>query len=731
MPTTAHVTYQIGGMTCAACATRIEKVVTKVDGVQVIQVNYALERARIEYNPETVNEFVIKERIEKLGYQATQDVQGDQEKEIRGLALRCLFAILLSIPLFWSMATHFSFTSFIWVPDLFLNPFFQLAITFPIQFVIARTFYEGAWNSLRNRTANMDVLVVLSTSSAFFYSHYMTFAFKGTEAHEVTLYYETSALIITFLLIGKLLEAMTKRRTLEAIKSLYQLQAKTVTVVRNQEMTAVPIEELRVGDIFIIRPGEKVPTDGEILEGTSFVDESVFTGESLPVEKRVGDWITGATMNQNGMLKARATRIGRDTALAQIIRIVEEAQASKAPIQRMADELTEIFVPIVVTIAAITFLAWYYWFTPLTIGIALERAMAVLIIACPCALGLATPTSILVGSGRAAKAGILFKQGKHLELVQKVDTVIFDKTGTITKGKPEVTDIHVAKKEWGKHTFLQLVAAAEKGSEHPLASAIVQFATDNQLKMPMITQCEALPGYGIKAIVMEKELLIGSHRLMMENGIAVQEGVTLASTYEQVGKTVIYVAVNRQFAGLIALSDTVKDSSEAAIGRLHKFGKEVIMVTGDNERTAVHIAKQIGISKVYAGVLPTEKASIIHQLRRRGRIVAMVGDGVNDAPALALADIGIAIGTGTDVAIEAADILVMHGDLHGVADSFLISQKTLVNIKQNLFWALAYNTIAIPVTMLGFLAPWVAGGAMALSSISVVLNSLRLKRVRL
>ncbi|MGC5327283.1 heavy metal translocating P-type ATPase [Brevibacillus sp. SYSU BS000544] len=731
MPTTAHVTYQIGGMTCAACATRIEKVVTKVEGVQVIQVNYALERARVEYNPETVNEFVIKERIEKLGYHATQDVQGDQEKEIRGLALRCLFAVLLSIPLFWSMATHFSFTSFIWVPDLFSNPFFQLAITFPIQFVIARTFYEGAWNSLRNRTANMDVLVILSTSSAFFYSHYMTFAFKDAEAHDVTLYYETSALIITFLLIGKLLEAMTKRRTLEAIKSLYQLQAKTVTVVRNQEMTSVPIDELRVGDIFIIRPGEKVPTDGQILEGTSFVDESVFTGESLPVEKRAGDLITGATMNQNGMLKARATRIGKDTALAQIIRIVEEAQASKAPIQRMADELTEIFVPIVVTIAAITFLAWFYLFTPHTVGIALERAMAVLIIACPCALGLATPTSILVGSGRAAKTGILFKQGKHLELVQKVDTVIFDKTGTITKGKPEVTDVHVAKNEWGKHTFLQFVAAAEKGSEHPLASAVVQFATDNRLKLPMITQCEALPGYGMKATVMEKEMLIGSHRLMVENGIAVQEGALLANTYEQAGKTVIYVAINRQFAGMIALSDTVKDSSEAAIERLQKLGKEVIMVTGDNERTAAHIAKQIGVSKVYAGVLPTEKASIIHQLRRRGRVVAMVGDGVNDAPALALADIGIAVGTGTDVAIEAADILVMHGDLHGVADSFLISQKTLVNIKQNLFWALAYNTIAIPVTMLGFLAPWVAGGAMALSSISVVLNSLRLKRIRL
>lgn len=731
MTTTAHVTYQIGGMTCAACANRIEKVVTKVEGVQVIQVNYAMERAHIKYNPETVNEFVIKERIEKLGYQAIQDVQADQEKEIRSLQLRCLFAVLLSIPLFWSMATHFTFTSFIWVPELFLHPFFQLAITFPIQFIIGRTFYEGAWNSLRNRSANMDVLVVLSTSSAFFYSHYMTFASVETQYHGVTLYYETSALIITFLLIGKLLEAISKRRTIEAIKSLYQLQAKTAMVVRNQEITAVPIEQLRVGDIFIVKPGEKIPTDGQIIEGTSFVDESVFTGESLPIEKREGDRITGATINQNGLLKAKATRIGKDTALAQIIRIVEEAQASKAPIQRMADELTDIFVPIVVTIAAITFLAWYYLFTPHLVGLSLERAMAVLIIACPCALGLATPTSILVGSGRAAKAGILFKQGKHLELLQKVDTVIFDKTGTITKGKLAVTDIEVFTTGLSKHTLIQLVAAAEEGSEHPLASAVVQFANDNGLQVPPITDFSSMPGYGIKARINGKEVLVGSQRLMKEDGISLQHSASQANLYEMAGKTVIFVAINRQLAGLLALSDTVKESSEEAIYLLQQLGKEIIMITGDNSRTANQIAKQVGITKVYAGVLPTEKAGIIHQLRRNGKVVAMVGDGVNDAPALAVADMGIAVGTGTDVAIEAADILVMHGDLRGVAQAFLISQKTLANIQQNLFWALAYNTIAIPVTMLGFLAPWVAGGAMALSSISVVLNSLRLKRIKL
>ncbi len=722
------------GMTCAACANRIEKGLNKLPGVSRATVNFALETGSVEYSPSEVSIADMIKKVEQLGYQAKP--KGDsledtdyRQKEIQRQQRKFLFSAVLSFPLLWAMVSHFSFTSFIWLPKLFMNPWFQFALATPVQFIIGSQFYVGAYKALRNKSANMDVLVALGTSAAYFYSLYLTLTTIGHGAHHsVELYYETSAILITLIILGKLLEVRAKGRSSEAIKKLMGLQAKTALVIREGQEVNIPIDEVVVGDEIIVKPGEKIPVDGEVIEGTSAVDESMLTGESIPVDKRVGDTVIGATLNKHGRLLMRATKVGKETALAQIIKVVEEAQGSKAPIQRIADRISGIFVPIVVGIALITFLIGFFAVEPGQFSSALEKAIAVLVIACPCALGLATPTSIMAGSGRAAEWGILFKGGEHLETTEQIDTIVLDKTGTITHGNPRLTDVIVEEMEEGQ--FLSWVGAAEKNSEHPLAEAIVEGIVAKGITLANANGFEAIPGYGIRAMIQGKELLIGTRKLMAENRVVIDQVDPMMMKLETAGKTAMIVAIDKQYAGLVAVADTVKVTSREAIYRLKALSLEVIMITGDNERTAGAIANEVGVDRILAEVLPDGKANEVKKLQEAGKKVAMVGDGINDAPALATADIGMAIGTGTDVAMEAADITLMRGDLTGIADAIYISKKTMANIKQNLFWALAYNAIGIPIAALGFLAPWVAGAAMALSSVSVVLNALRLQRLK-
>ncbi|MDQ0270455.1 heavy metal translocating P-type ATPase [Cytobacillus purgationiresistens] len=727
--------FDIAGMTCAACSSRIEKVLNKQPGVKSANVNLALETGTVEYNPEQVSVQELIEKVDKIGYQAKlkkDDEASDfREKAIEKQKWKFIAALILSLPLLWTMVGHFEFTSFIYMPDFLMNPWVQLALATPVQFIIGWQFYVGAYKALRNGSANMDVLVALGTSAAYFYSLYLGIQSLGqTHAHHVDLYFETSAIIITLILLGKLFEARAKGRSSEAIKKLMGLQAKTATVLRDGEEMVVEIEEVRKGDVVFVKPGEKVPVDGIILEGHSALDESMLTGESVPVDKTAGDEVIGSTVNKNGFLKVEATKVGRETALAQIVKVVEQAQGSKAPIQRLADKISGIFVPIVIGIAVITFFIWYLWLSPGDFGGALEKVIAVLVIACPCALGLATPTSIMAGSGRAAENGILFKGGEHLELTHLINTVVVDKTGTVTNGKPVLTDVIDAGK-MEKSEFLKLVGSAEKSSEHPLAEAIVQGIEGKGIAIDSPEQFEAIPGYGVKAQVGGKAVLIGTRRLMKSNQIDIKSVLPIMEDLESNGKTAMLVAVDGNYMGMIAVADTVKDSSKEAIRRLKDMGLDVIMMTGDNQLTANAIAKEVGIDRTIAEVLPEGKAEEVKKLQQQGKKVAMVGDGINDAPALAVADIGMAIGTGTDIAMEAADITLMRGDLNSIADAILMSKKTIKNIKQNLFWAFGYNTLGIPIAAAGFLAPWLAGAAMAFSSVSVVLNALRLQRVKL
>lgn len=727
--------FELLGMTCAACSGRIEKGLNKLPGVKQAVVNLALETGTVEFNPEQVSVQEMIKKVENLGYQAKvktdkdQEIEGYREKEIEKQKGKFVFSLILSIPLFWSMVGHFEFTSFIYVPDMFMNPWVQLALAAPVQFFIGKQFYIGAYKALRNKSANMDVLVALGTSAAFFYSLYQSLLSIGSNGHMVELYYETSAILITLIILGKLFEARAKGRSSEAIKKLMGLQAKTATVLREGEEIEIPLEEVIAGDIIFVKPGEKIPVDGEIIEGQSALDESMLTGESVPVDKTAGDTVIGSTLNKNGFLKIKATKVGKDTALSQIIKVVEEAQGSKAPIQRMADKISGIFVPIVVSIAVVTFLVWYLWVSPGNFAEALEKLIAVLVIACPCALGLATPTSIMAGSGRAAEYGVLFKGGEHLELTHEITTVVLDKTGTVTHGKPVLTDV-ITEGNIEEMAFLQLVGSAEKQSEHPLAEAIVKGIKDKGINLFYPQEFEAIPGYGIKAKVEGKDLLVGTRKLMEKYDINVHSAKLEMETLEENGKTAMLVAVDGQYAGIVAVADTIKETSRNAINRLKQLGIEVIMITGDNKRTAQAIAEEVGIDSAIAEILPEGKAEEVKKLQNQGKKVAMVGDGINDAPALAVADIGMAIGTGTDVAMEAADITLMRGDLNSIADAILMSKKTIRNIKQNLFWAFAYNTLGIPVAALGFLAPWLAGAAMAFSSVSVVLNALRLQRVK-
>ncbi|HDX9614042.1 TPA: copper-translocating P-type ATPase [Bacillus toyonensis] len=728
--------FTVSGMTCAACANRVEKHLNKLDGVNKATVNFALESATVDFNPDEVSVNEMKSTITKLGYKLElksdeQDGSTDHRlQEIERQKKKFIISFILSFPLLWAMVSHFSFTSFIYLPDMLMNPWVQLALATPVQFIIGGQFYIGAYKALRNKSANMDVLVALGTSSAYFYSVYLSIQSIGSSEHMTDLYFETSAVLITLIILGKLFEAKAKGRSSEAIKKLMGLQAKTATVVRDGTEMKILIEEVVAGDIVYVKPGEKIPVDGEIVEGKSAIDESMLTGESIPVDKTIGDVVIGSTINKNGFLKVKATKVGRDTALAQIIKVVEEAQGSKAPIQRVADQISGIFVPVVVVIAIITFAVWMIFVTPGDFGGALEKMIAVLVIACPCALGLATPTSIMAGSGRSAEYGILFKGGEHLEATHRLDTVILDKTGTVTNGKPVLTDVIVAD-GFHEEEILRLVGAAEKNSEHPLAEAIVEGIKEKRIDIPSSETFEAIPGFGIESIVEGKQLLIGTRRLMKKFNIDIEEVSKSMEELEREGKTAMLIAIDKEYAGIVAVADTVKDTSKAAIARLKKMGLDVVMITGDNTQTAQAIAGQVGIDHVIAEVLPEGKAEEVKKLQAQGKKVAMVGDGINDAPALATADIGMAIGTGTDVAMEAADITLIRGDLNSIADAIFMSKMTIRNIKQNLFWALAYNGLGIPIAALGFLAPWVAGAAMAFSSVSVVLNALRLQRVKL
>ncbi|MFC4076393.1 heavy metal translocating P-type ATPase [Salinithrix halophila] len=725
---------RIEGMTCAACASRIEKGLNRLEGVSEAHVNLALESGRVQYSPGQVSVEAIIRKVEQLGYRAApKEEQGPEtdhrQKEIAARQRTFWLSALLSFPLLWSMVGHFSFLSFLWAPELLMNPWFQLALATPVQFIIGKPFYTGAYQALRHGSANMDVLVALGTSAAYFYSLWLTLSFGNHPGHGVELYYETSAILITLILLGKLFEAKAKGRTSEAIRKLMSLGAKKALVLRDGEEVEIPVEEVVTGDLVLVKPGGKVPVDGDVLEGTSAVDESMLTGESIPVDKQPGDHVIGATINKNGHLKIRATRVGKDTALAQIIQVVEEAQGSKAPIQRIADRISGVFVPIVVGIALVTFLVWYLVANPEDFASALENAIAVLVIACPCALGLATPTSIMAGSGRAAERGVLFKGGEHLEIAHRVDTVVLDKTGTVTRGEPVLTDIlslDSDEKEW-----LPLVGAAEKKSEHPLAEAIVNGIREKGTELPPAEAFTSIPGHGIRAAVEGKEVLVGTRKLMHHYEVKGPSTDETMSRLEQAGKTAMLAAVEGRIVGVVAVADPIKETSGEAIRRLKQKGLDVILLTGDNERTARAIAKEAGIDRVIAEVLPEEKAEEIKKLQAASKKVAMVGDGINDAPALATADIGMAIGTGTDVAMEAADITLMRGDLNSIVDAVSLSRYTVRNIRQNLFWALAYNVIGIPVAAAGFLAPWLAGAAMAFSSVSVVLNALRLQRIKL
>ncbi|MCK1998346.1 heavy metal translocating P-type ATPase [Psychrobacillus psychrodurans] len=726
--------FAITGMTCAACATRIEKGLNKLEGVSFANVNLALENATIEYNPSQINVSDIIARVEKLGYGA---INKEDEKEaidyreqvIQKQKKKFIISAILSLPLLWSMVGHFSFTSFIYMPDFLMNPWVQMALATPVQFVIGKQFYVSAYKALRNGSANMDVLVVMGTSAAYFYSVYQAIITIG-EHHTAQLYFETSSVLITLIILGKLFEAKAKGRSSEAIKKLMGLQAKTALVLRDEKEIEIPLEEVVTGDIILVKPGEKIPVDGEVMEGNSAVDESMLTGESIPVDKTIGDSLFGSTINKNGFIRMKATKIGRDTALSQIIKVVEDAQGSKAPIQRLADKISGVFVPIVIGIGIITFLVWIIWVNPGEVTPALEALIAVLVIACPCALGLATPTSIMAGSGRAAEFGILFKGGEHLETTHHIDTVVVDKTGTVTNGKPELTDVIVADGV-NEEEFLSLVGTAEKQSEHPLAEAIVKGIQNRGILLGTVQDFEAIPGYGVKTTVNQKEVLVGTRKLMNQYHVDISNILTIMEELEANGKTAMLASIDGQYAGLIAVADTIKETSKKAIKRLRNMNIEVIMMTGDNQRTAKAIGNEVGIDHVIAEVLPEGKAEEVKKLQVAGKKVAMVGDGINDAPALAVANIGMAIGTGTDVAMEAADITLIRGDLNSIADAIIMSHKTMRNIKQNLFWAFAYNTLGIPIAAVGLLAPWVAGAAMAFSSVSVVLNALRLQRVKL
>ncbi|MDK2903163.1 MAG: P-type Cu+ transporter [Clostridiales bacterium] len=721
---TDKVQLRLKGMSCAACAAAIEKALNRLDGVYHASVNFAAEKATVEYDSSMVSVRNMIKAVEDAGYEAERadEVSSDREraereKEIRDRKRMLILSVVLSAPLVLNMILEV-FNVHV---SLFMNPWFQFILATPVQFIVGATYYKGAYHALKGRSANMDVLVAMGTTVAYAYSIFTGFFIGGD------MYFEASAVIITLITLGKLLEAIAKGRTSEAIKKLIGLQAKTARVIRDGQEMDIPVEDVEVGDIIVVRPGEKVPVDGVIIEGNSSLDESMLTGESMPVDKKAGDEVIGATINKYGTFKFKATKVGRDTVLAQIIKMVEEAQGSKAPIQRLADQISGIFVPVVLVIAIITFVLWFI-FGDGILATALIPAISVLIIACPCALGLATPTSIMVGTGKGAENGILIKGGEHLERAHNINAVILDKTGTITKGQPEVTDVLPVNGR--DDDLLRIAAIAEKTSEHPLGVAILEKAKELGMDLPDAERFEAIPGHGVEAVIEGKTYYVGNRKLMREKNIDIQDAEDKLISLEEEGKTAMLIASDQKLLGIVAVADTVKEHSKEAIKELQKMGIDVYMITGDNERTAKAIARQVGINNIMAEVLPEHKAEQALKLKEQGKFVAMVGDGINDAPALAAADVGIAIGTGTDVAMEAADITLMRGDLRGIPVAIKLSRATMRNIRQNLFWAFIYNAIGIPFAAFGLLSPIIAGAAMAFSSVSVVTNALRLRRFK-
>ena len=728
----------IKGMTCASCAKAVERATKKLEGVTTSSVNLATEKLTVSYDASRVRPLDIRNAIEKAGYKAIEEevaVDTDKEKkEKEGKALwkRFLISAIFTIPLFYISMGHM-----IGLPlPSFLDPMtnarafalVQLLLTLPVM-VVGHKFYSIGYKTLFKRSPNMDSLIAIGTSAAFLYGVYATVKiFGGDEGYAMDLYFESAAVILTLITLGKYHEAVSKGKTSDAIKKLMGLAPKTAVIISNEQEVQVRIEDVETGDIIVVKPGERMPVDGQVVEGNTSVDESMLTGESIPVEKTTGDPIIGASINKNGSIRYRATKVGKDTTLAQIIKLVEDAQGSKAPIAKLADVISGYFVPIVIALAVISGIAWYM--AGETGIFALTIFISVLVIACPCALGLATPTAIMVGTGKGAENGVLIKSGVALETAHKIQTVIFDKTGTITEGKPQVTDII----EFTEDNFLQLAASAEKGSEHPLGEAIVAEAEAKGLEFMKPQSFAAIPGHGIEVTIEGKQILIGNIKLMTDKEIVMKKIGDTSEKLASEGKTPMYVAVDGELAGIIAVADTVKENSRRAIEGLHRMGIEVAMITGDNKLTAQAIAKQVGIDRVLAEVLPQDKAEEVKKIQEEGRQVAMVGDGINDAPALAQADIGIAIGSGTDVAMESADIVLMKSDLMDVATAIDLSKKTIRNIKQNLFWAFGYNTLGIPIAMgllhlFGgpLLNPMIAAAAMSLSSVSVLTNALRLK----
>ena len=709
------------GMTCAACATRIEKVLNRLPGVSA-NVNFAIEKARVRYSPGTVDVARILEAVRKAGYGAhTIDAARRAEDQARGAQayraekVRLLVSAVLTLPFVVQMAMMFAGT-----PHELLSPWLQLALATPVQFWIGRRFYIGAWHALRGGAANMDVLIALGTTMAYAYS--AAVVVFGLPLH---LYFEASTAIITLVLMGKMLEIRARSRASAAIEELIKLQPKTAHVVRGGRTLEVPVADMEVGDIFVVRPGESVPVDGTVVEGESTVNESMLTGESLPVSKAAGARIFAATLNDRGLIRARATGVGAHTALAAIVRLVEEAQGSKAPIQRLADRISGIFVPVVIAIAAVTFVA--SWLLVGDATVALVRAVAVLVIACPCALGLATPTAIMVGSGAGARAGVLIRNAPALEHAGRITTLVIDKTGTLTTGKPVVTDVAPFEGE-DESAVLSVAASLEAGSEHPLARAVLEHASARSVPIGSVTAFEAVAGKGIAGTVDGAKAAVGTPRFMAELGIPVEEA--RFSQLQAQGKTVVVVARDGRAVGVLAIADTLRATSKAAVSALDAMGIEVIMLTGDNAATAAAIARELTLARYEAELLPDGKTARVAALKQEGRVVGMVGDGINDAPALAAADVSFAIGAGSDVAIKAADVTLMRNDLLSVVDAIRLSRMTLRKIRQNLFFAFFYNVLGIPLAAAGMLNPVIAGAAMALSSVSVVTNSLLLRRWR-
>ncbi|CUH93858.1 heavy metal translocating P-type ATPase [Herbinix luporum] len=742
---TVAKTLKIEGMTCAACAKAVERAVGKLEGISQAKVNLATERLTINYEPSIIRLSDIKNAVKKAGYKA-QDVESamdsDRDNKLKAkksLWQRFIISLICTVPLLYISMGHMIGLPLPRFLDPMINPaafaIAQLVLTLPV-IAVGYKYYLVGFKTLLKGSPNMDSLIAIGTSAAVIYGIFATVQIlQGDGSYAMELYFESAAVILTLITLGKYFETVSKGKTSEAIKKLMGLAPKTATIIREDRELNIAIDEVEVGDIIVVKPGEKLPVDGIVISGTTSVDESMLTGESIPVEKHAGDTVIGASINKNGSIRYRATRVGKDTTLAQIIKLVEEAQGSKAPIAKMADIISGYFVPIVIILALLAGLAWYI-IGGESVIFALTIFISVLVIACPCALGLATPTAIMVGTGKGAEHGVLIKSGEALETAHKINTVVFDKTGTITEGRPKVTDVFTAD-NISKEELLKISASAEKGSEHPLGEAIVDFANDMGIDTVNVTDFMAIPGHGIEVTIDENQVLLGNRKLMTERKINLENWEQISDKLADEGKTPMYIAISGKLAGIVAVADTVKESSKRAIESLHRMGIEVTMITGDNKKTAQAIARQVGIDRVLAEVLPQDKADKVKELQSKGRKVAMVGDGINDAPALAQADIGIAIGSGTDVAMESADIVLMRSDLMDVPTAIQLSRSTIGNIKENLFWAFAYNTIGIPIAMgilyiFGgpLLNPMIAGAAMSLSSVSVVTNALRLKRFK-